>query len=108
MQVFLAEPRTITPDGPQGPFALKVVNLGDTCKLRSDYKTILRAEGAHLDRFDQPGFVKCFGVWGAAILPGCAPLYKRSIVQIACCACRFYGCFWGLQTCFFDCACTMR
>ena len=52
---------------------IKVVNLGDDCKIRSDYKPVLRAEGLALQRFSFPGFVHCYAVWGSAPKSPCAP-----------------------------------
>ena len=66
-KVYLARPRGAD-DGCR--FVLKVVDLGRDCKLRADYKHILRAEGAWLHKFAQPGFVKCHGSWGASTPAG--------------------------------------
>jgi serine/threonine protein kinase len=51
---------------------IKVVDLGDDCKIRSDYKPVLRAEGLALQRFSFPGFVHCYAVWGSAPESPCA------------------------------------
>ena len=51
---------------------IKVVNLGDDCKIRSDYKPVLRAEGLALQRFSFPGFVHCYAAWGSAPERPCA------------------------------------
>eukprot|EP00892_Ulva_mutabilis_P001085 jgi/Ulvmu1/10978/UM007_0157.1 len=45
---------------------IKVVNLGAGCKIRDDYKPILRSEGIALQRFRFPGFVQCYASWGSA------------------------------------------
>jgi len=54
---------------------IKVVNLGAGCKIRDDYKPILRSEGIALQRFRFPGFVQCYASWGSAPPLGqqCAP-----------------------------------
>lgn len=66
-KVYLAARRT---DGPS--CVLKVVNLGPQCKIREDYKPILRAEGHFLRHFEQPGFVQCYNSWGGKLKHSCA------------------------------------
>ena len=71
LQVFMAESRGTDPSMPP-QCVLKVVNLGPQCKIREDYKPILRAEGHFLEHFDQPGFVRCYETWGGALKHECA------------------------------------
>jgi hypothetical protein len=63
LQVYLANARQPDQTVPSS-CVLKVVNLGPTCKIREDYKPILRSEGKFLGHFEEPGFVRCFESWG--------------------------------------------
>jgi hypothetical protein len=83
------------------PCVLKVVNLGPNCKIREDYKPILRSEGRFLEHFDQPGFVRCFETWGGAakhecVSPDCCGIaalcvQRRSFLDRYCHSCRRTG-----------------
>lgn len=66
VQVYLASAMgTLRRDLPRA-CVIKVVNLGAGCKIRDDYKPILRSEGLALQRFRFPGFVQCYACWGSA------------------------------------------
>jgi hypothetical protein len=62
VQVYLANARQ--PEASPSTCVLKVVNLGPKCKIREDYKPILRSEGKFLRHFEEPGFVRCYESWG--------------------------------------------
>ena len=83
MQVYRAAPRpeAHAPGTVHPPCVLKIVNLGANCKIREDYKPILRSEGAFLEHFDQPGFVRCYETWGGAMKHECASCHFLMIAQ---------------------------
>jgi hypothetical protein len=64
---------------------VKVVSLAEGCKIREDYKPILRAEGHFLSRFNFPGFVQCYESWGTAHPTECAPATPRLPPCLAIC-----------------------
>ena len=85
VQVYLASAMgTLRRDLPRA-CVIKVVNLGAGCKIRDDYKPILRSEGLALQRFRFPGFVQCYACWGSAPPLGQPCASTTSTNPLPCC-----------------------